>query len=65
MFRPGWRQQLDARRLALTQRVDGQRSLREIAAADPGTAGLEVFAREWFASLWRLDFIAPALRAAD
>lgn len=64
VFRPGWRKPLDARQLALVRRVDGRRTLREIAAADPDAASRDAFARELFASLWWLDFIAPTLPAA-
>lgn len=64
VYRPGWKTSLNPRQLALVQRVDGRRPVREIAALDSDIAGRETFARELFTSLWRLDFVAPVLTAA-
>ncbi|MFM8598037.1 MAG: class I SAM-dependent methyltransferase [Mycobacterium sp.] len=53
--RPGWRIPLSPTSLALACQVDGERSIREIAAraAQPEQTALDVFEQ-----LWRLDFAA-------
>jgi SAM-dependent methyltransferase len=69
IIRPGWRFQLDPKQLALMKFVDGERSIREIAAltaqtgrvADADQAGLENVALTLFEGLWRSDFIAIQL----
>jgi SAM-dependent methyltransferase len=66
---PEWRSSLDADQLAFVQRVDGRRTIREIAAcvaqsgASPhsSAAKRERFGRKLFESLWRLDVVAMAL----
>ena len=70
IFRPDWRMSLNAAQLPLVQRVDGRRTIREIAAdvAQSGArrgdaADLEKFGRKLFQSLWRLDFLAMGLNA--
>lgn len=65
VYRPDWRMPLAARQLALVRQIDGRRTLRAIAMADTDATGREAFARKLVASLWRLDFIAPATHAAD
>jgi hypothetical protein len=72
IYRPGWRVQLDPTHLAFTQHIDGERSIREIAArvAQSGVlavadqAELEYIGLELFEGLWRMDFIAIDLTAA-
>ena len=72
VIRPGWRFQLDPQQLALMKFVDGERSIREIAAltaqtgrvADADQAGLENVALTLFEGLWRSDFIAIQLSSA-
>jgi SAM-dependent methyltransferase len=68
IFRPDWRMSLNAAQLPLVQQVDGQRTIREIAASlhsgassRGGLADVEKFARRLFQALWRLDFLAMAL----
>ena len=69
IFRRDWRMSLNADQLAYVQRVDGHRTIREIAAcvAQSGEssyssrAKLERFGRKLFESLWRLDVVAMAL----
>jgi SAM-dependent methyltransferase len=70
IFRPDWRVSLNAAQLPLVQRIDGRRTIREIAAdvaqsaARRGDAAdLEKFARKLYQSLWRLDFLAMGLNA--
>lgn len=70
IFRPDWRVRLSPAQLPLVQRINGSLSIREIAAtiAEGGDAPrtnsveMEKFARRLFQSLWRLDFLAMALR---
>ncbi|MGV1006241.1 MAG: class I SAM-dependent methyltransferase [Candidatus Nanopelagicales bacterium] len=65
-FRPGWTIQLDPTHLAFSQHVDGDRTIREIAArvGQSGVIGradqaeLELIALELFEQLWRMDFLA-------
>jgi SAM-dependent methyltransferase len=65
IVRPGWRQQLDPVSLALTQQVDGRRSIAEIVAAATTSgvlpprsqAELEDLGRGVFRSLWHRDFV--------
>jgi SAM-dependent methyltransferase len=71
IFRPGWRIRLDPTHLAFAQQVDGERSIREIAArvARSGLLSadqteLEYLALELFEGLWRSDFIAVDLSGA-
>jgi hypothetical protein len=70
IFRPDWRLTLNSAQLPFIQHVDGSRSIREIAASvaqdgnSPETRRphLEKFGRKLFQSLWRLDFLAMALK---
>lgn len=65
IFRPGWRMRLNPAQLPFAQQIDGNRTIREIAArAAEGSASprndvaeLEAFGRKLFQSLWRLDFL--------
>jgi hypothetical protein len=69
IFRPNWRATLDSSQLAFVQHVDGQRTIRQIAASAAQTgvsrqgsrADVEKFARKLFEALWRLDFLAMVL----
>ena len=69
IFRSDWRTRLNSAQLPFVQHVDGQRTIREIAAsvAQSGAssrgslADVEKFARKLFQALWRLDFLAMAL----
>lgn len=66
IFWPGARMRLDSARLPYVQKVDGRRSIREIAhlvgrSSGGSAADHEKFGRELFRSLWRLDFVAMAL----
>ena len=71
IFRPNWRTALDSNQLPLVQQIDGQRTIRQIAAlaSQTGAARLgsradaEKFARKLFEALWRLDFLSMALNA--
>ena len=70
IFRSDWRMNLNAAQLPFVQRIDGRRTIREIAAevAQSGArrgdvAELEKFARKLFQSLWRLDFLAMGLKS--
>ena len=70
IFRPGWRTRLNSAQLPFVQHVDGQRTIREIAAAMHSEASsrgsladVEKFARKLFQALWRLDFLAMALNS--
>ena len=70
MFRRDWRMRLNADQVAYVQRVDGHRTIREIAASvaksgessHSSRAKLERFGRKLFESLWRLDVVAMALK---
>jgi len=68
IFRPDWRARLDSAQLPFVQRVDGQRTIRDIAASvrsettsRGSVADVDKFARKLFEELWRLDFVAMAL----
>jgi hypothetical protein len=69
IFRSDWRAPLNSAQLPFVQQVDGQRTIREIAAsvAQSGAsqrgslADVEKFARKLFQALWRLDLLAMAL----
>jgi SAM-dependent methyltransferase len=66
VFRPDWRATLNSAQLPFMQQVDGQRTIREIAASVAqgsrgGQAEVEKFARKLFQALWRLDIVAMAL----
>lgn len=69
IYRPGWRVRLDPTHLAFAQHVDGERSIRDIAArvtqsgvlAQADQAELEYIGLELFEGLWRADFIAVDL----
>ena len=70
IFRSDWRKNLNATQLPFVQRIDGRRTIREIASsvAQSGSrradvAELEKFGRKLFQSLWRLDFLAMGLKA--
>jgi len=68
---PGGRMPLNPAQLAFAQNVDGRNTIREIAqrlaqqneSSGVSTADLEGFGRKLFQSLWRLDFVAMALKA--
>jgi SAM-dependent methyltransferase len=70
IFRPDWRVTLNSAQLPFVQQIDGRSTIREIAAAvaqsgeSPRASGpdLEKFARKLFQALWRLDFLAMALK---
>ena len=68
IYRSDWRTTLNSAQLPFVQQVDGQRTIREIAASVHGEASsrgsvadVEKFARKLFQALWRLDFLAMAL----
>lgn len=66
LSRPGWAMSLDALQSHAASLVDGQRTLAEIAQAlssGPAPSFVNVkqaekFVREWFQSLWQLDFVS-------
>jgi hypothetical protein len=69
IFRPGWSMTLDLASLALAQRINGQRSIKEILA-DVSRDGVFAphpqedrakFVRDVFQALWQLDFLAIEL----
>ena len=70
VFRPDWRMSLDPVQIALVQKVDGRRTIREIVAVTARTAplfqrspvDLEDFGLTLFQSLWQRDFLAMGLR---
>jgi hypothetical protein len=61
LLRHNWNMSLDEPQLALLQKVDGQRSIREIASGSHLTstsdARYQSFALGLFRSLWQLDFV--------
>jgi hypothetical protein len=67
--RPGWGLRLSPTHLAFAQLVDGERSIRDIAArvaasgvlATTDLGELESIGLELFEGLWRTDFIAVDL----
>ena len=68
IYRSDWRTTLNSAQLPFVQQVDGQRTIREIAASVHGEASsrgsvadVENFARTLFQALWRLDFLSMAL----
>jgi hypothetical protein len=68
IFRSDWRARLNSAQLPFVQHVDGQRTIREIAAAvhtEASSRGslddVEKFSRKLFQALWRLDFLSIAL----
>jgi hypothetical protein len=68
IFRPDWRSRLNSAQLPFVQQVDGQRTIREIAASlhseassRGSLADVERFARGLFQALWRLDILSMAL----
>jgi SAM-dependent methyltransferase len=69
IFRPGWRAGLASAQLPFIQHVDGESSIRQIAAAVSESGAwpradlgeLEEYARTLFRSLWRMDFVAMGL----
>jgi SAM-dependent methyltransferase len=68
IYRSDWRTTLNSAQLPFVQQVDGQRTIREIAAsvhaeasARGTVADMENFARKLFQALWRLDFLAVAV----
>jgi SAM-dependent methyltransferase len=72
IFRPGWRIRLSPTHLAFAQQVDGERSIRDIAARvarggllPSSQTELEYLAIELFEGLWRTDFIAIDLSATN
>jgi SAM-dependent methyltransferase len=67
IYRSDWRTTLNSAQLPYVQEVNGQRTIREIAASVHGQASsrgsaadVEKFARKLFQALWRLDFLAMA-----
>jgi len=65
VYRPGWTIRLDPTHLAFIQHLDGERSIREIAArvaqsglVNADEAELQAIGLELFEGLWRSDFIA-------
>jgi SAM-dependent methyltransferase len=72
IFRPDWRSRLNSAQLPFAQQVDGQRTIREIAASLHGGASsrgsladVERFARRLFQALWRLDILSMALKTVN
>lgn len=70
IHRPHWDMTLNAAELPFVQHINGQRTIREIAAAvangETDKFKLELyenFARGLFRSLWRLDFVEMSLAA--
>ena len=71
VFRSDWRMNLNAAQLPFVQRIDGRRTIREIAAGvaqskrtqRANVADLETFGCKLFQSLWRLDFLAMGLKS--
>jgi hypothetical protein len=70
IYRSDWRTTLNSAQLPLVQQVNGQRTIREIAASvhretssRGSVADVEKFARKLFQALWRLDFLAMALNS--
>jgi SAM-dependent methyltransferase len=68
IYRSDWRRTLNSAQLPFVQQIDGQRTIREIAASVHGEASsrgsaadVEKFARKLFQALWRLDFLTMAL----
>lgn len=68
IYRSDWRTNLNSAQLPFVQQVDGNRTIREIAASVRGegsqrgsVADVEKFARRLFEALWRLDFVAIGL----
>jgi SAM-dependent methyltransferase len=68
IFRSDWRLRLNSTHLPYAQLVDGNRTIRDIAAAvhsetsqRGSRADVEKFARKLFQALWRFDFLAMAL----
>jgi SAM-dependent methyltransferase len=68
IYRSDWRTTLNSAQLPFVQQVDGNRTIREIAASVHGEASsrgsvadVEKFARTLFQALWRLDFLSMAL----
>ena len=68
IVRPDWRTTLNEAQLAFVRGVDGTRSIRALAVAvaqaspQAGAAAWEIFGRDLFQSLWRLDFVSVGLR---
>ncbi|CAM4441257.1 putative S-adenosyl-L-methionine-dependent methyltransferase [Mycobacterium basiliense] len=68
MIWPGWRMTPKPAQLPFVQHIDGRRTIREIVGcvargqAKASAAELETFGLKLFQSLWRLDFVAMALR---
>jgi SAM-dependent methyltransferase len=68
IFRSDWRMRLNSTHLPFAQHVDGNRTIRDIAAAvhsetsqRGSRADVEKLARRLFQELWRFDFLAMAL----
>ncbi len=68
IYRPDWQTTLNSAQIPFVQQVDGQRTIREIAASvhresssRGSVADVEKFARKLFQALWRLDFLAMAI----
>lgn len=70
LFRPDWRMTLNGAQLPFVRNIDGSRTIRDIAglvaqsqgAGRGSVADFEKFGRKLFQSLWRLDFLAMALK---
>lgn len=66
LYRPNWRTRINPIQTAFLEHVNGYRSIRKIAkqvlkhsgSAELNLAGLEEFGCSFFASLWKLDFMA-------
>ena len=72
IFRSDWRITLNSAQLSFVQQIDGQRTIREIAASmhsettqRGSVTDVEKFARKLFQALWRLDFLAMALNSGS
>ena len=72
IYRSDWRKTLNSAQLPLVQHVDGQRTIRQIAASVHGEASsrgsigdVEKFAIKLFQALWRFDFLTMALSSGS
>ena len=73
ILRPGWRMGLNSAQMPFVKQVDGQRTIRQIAAAVAKSNGtqrgsvedFEKFGCKLFQALWRLDFLAMSLDRAQ
>lgn len=72
IYRSDWRTTLNSAQLPFVQQVDGQRTIREIAAtlhteasSRGDAAEVEKFAIKLFQALWRLDFLTMVLNSGS